>query len=65
MTPSPPPALFLPSSPAGSPAPTTGEQMCCLPPRQIWAHLPLFRQVQVRQSLLALLQDVLHDCRPA
>jgi hypothetical protein len=66
MTLSPPPALFLAPSPVASPpAPVTAERMRCLPPPQVWASLPLPQQIQVRQALLALLQDVLHDRSPA
>jgi hypothetical protein len=42
----------------------TPEETLCLPPRQVWITLPLLQQAQVRQTLIALLQDVCHDPGP-
>jgi hypothetical protein len=40
------------------------EETLYLPPHQIWSTLPLLQQMQVRQTLITLLQDVFHDHGP-
>jgi len=62
---SPPPSpLAIPSPPSSPIPPMTSVEMPCLPPHQVWITLPLLQQTQVRQTLIALLQDVSHDPGP-
>ncbi len=57
--------LPLPLEPAGAPPPSWQQlPAITVQARQVWATLPPAMQTHVRQTLLAILQEALHDQPP-